>query len=174
MLYPLLIKFFTQPIGIRLDLSIPGNVAKLVSKTIEAYGKIDILVNNVGIAQFAKIQDKNFNQVYREQRIVNEEAPLELTRLCVPYIVKTNGTIIFIASILARNPVRRTFPFFQMELPLFIYRLFQVMSTGGYSMGKNSLVALALTLTHDLGPNVRVNVIRLVEFDLLFMTARFR
>lgn len=35
-------------------------------------------------------------------------------------------------------------------------------STGAYSMSKNALIAFANTIVHDLGPNVRVNVIRYV------------
>lgn len=94
-----------QPLGLQLDLTIPGNTAKLVNETIKAYKKIDVLVNIAGIFNSATIQDPNFNEVYRDVKSINEEAPVELTRLCAPYIVNTNGAIIFIASILARNPV---------------------------------------------------------------------
>lgn len=126
------------PLGLQLDLTIPGNIGILVNETIKAYKKIDVLVNVAGIGNFATITAPNFNDVYSSVQLINENAPVELTRLCVPYILNTNGTIAFIASILARNPV---------------------LSTGAYSMGKNAIVAFANTLTHDLGPNVRVNVI---------------
>lgn len=91
--------------GLQLDLTIPGNIERLVNETIKAYKTIDILVNVAGIGNFATITDPNFNQIYSDVRRINEEAQVELTRLSVPYIVNNNGTIIFIASILARNPV---------------------------------------------------------------------
>lgn len=127
-----------KPLGLQLDLTIPGNIGKLVNKTIKAYGTIDILVNSAGIGDFATIQDPNFNRVYTDVKTINQDAPTELTRLCAPYVTNTNGSVIFIGSILGRNPVT---------------------STGAYSMGKNAIIALAKTLAHDFGPNVRVNVI---------------
>ncbi|KAJ6638735.1 3-oxoacyl-[acyl-carrier-protein] reductase FabG [Pseudolycoriella hygida] len=127
-----------KPLGIALDLTIPGNVAILINETIKSYDKIDVLVNCAGIGLFANIQDPNFNDVYSQVRAINEEAHVEMTRLAAPYILNANGAIIFIASRLARNPTE---------------------STGAYSMAKNSLKAIAKTLAHDLGQNVRVNVI---------------
>lgn len=91
--------------GLALDFTIRGNIAKLVNETIREYKKIDILVNSAGIGNFATIKDPNFNDIYTDLRTINEEAPIELTRLAVPYLEQTNGSIIFIASILGRNPV---------------------------------------------------------------------
>ncbi|XP_037042369.1 3-oxoacyl-[acyl-carrier-protein] reductase FabG-like [Bradysia coprophila] len=133
-----------KPIGLQLDLTIPGNVAKLVNETIEAYGHIDILVNNAGIGSFATIQDPKFIDVYLESRAINEEAQIDLTSLVAPYIVERNGTIILMTSLFARNPVT---------------------SSSAYSMGKNALIAFAMTLTHDLGSNCRVNVISPTVID---------
>ncbi|KAG4070022.1 hypothetical protein HA402_013682 [Bradysia odoriphaga] len=126
------------PIGLQLDLTIPGNAAILVNETISAYGHIDFLVNNAGIGSFATIQDPNFKNVYLESRAINEEAQIDVTRLAAPYIVNRNGTIILMASLFARSPVSSSAP---------------------YSMGKNALIALAIALTRDLGSNCRVNVI---------------
>ncbi|KAG4069046.1 hypothetical protein HA402_008357 [Bradysia odoriphaga] len=128
-----------RPLALRLDLSNRGNCAKLVNATIATYGKIDILVNNAGIGRVAPILDPNFNEFYDEVKKINEQASVEVTRLAAPYIQSSNGSVIFIASILGWNPVS---------------------STGGYSMAKNSLIAIAKTLSHDLGPNVRVNIVR--------------
>ncbi|XP_037033519.1 uncharacterized oxidoreductase SERP2049-like [Bradysia coprophila] len=127
-----------RPLALRLDLSNRGNCAKLVNATIAAYGKIDVLVNNAGIGLVAPIQDPNFNEFYSQVRKINEEASVEVTRLAAPYIQSSSGSVIFIASILGWNPVS---------------------STGGYSMSKNAITAIAKTLSHDLGPNVRVNIV---------------
>lgn len=133
-----------RPLGIQLDLTIPGNVARLVNETVRAYGGIDILVNNAGIGSFATIQDPSFKDVYYASRAINEEVQIDVTRLAVPYISKNNGTIIFTSSLFARNPV---------------------ISSSAYSMGKNALIAFAMTLIHDLGSNCRVNVISPTVMD---------
>ncbi|KAJ6648385.1 3-oxoacyl-[acyl-carrier-protein] reductase FabG [Pseudolycoriella hygida] len=127
-----------KPLGIALDLTIPGNIGKLINETIKRYKKMDILVNNAGIGLFSAIQDPNFNKVYFQSRITNEEVPLEVTRQATPHLTKAKGSIVFISSISARHPMQ---------------------SGSAYSMQKNAVIALAMTLTHDLGPNVRVNVI---------------
>lgn len=127
-----------RPLGLRLDLTEQGNCAKLVNATVTAHSKIDILVNAAGIGLVAAIEDPNFNQFYNDVRKINEEATVEVTRLAAPYIKSSNGSVIFTASILGWNPV---------------------LSTGSYSMSKNAVIAIAQTLSHDLGPNVRVNVV---------------
>jgi len=127
-----------RPLALRLDLSDLGNCAKLVNQTISRYSKIDVLINAAGIGLVANILDPNFNQFYSQVRQINEEASVEVTRLAAPYIQRSNGSVIFTASILGWNPVS---------------------STGSYSMSKNALIAIGQTLSHDLGPNVRVNIV---------------
>ena len=129
----------SQPLGISLDLSDLGNVAKLVNKTITAFNRIDVLVNAAGINNMASIDNPNFNKISREMKIVNEEAPVELSRLCIPHVERSRGSIVFISSIMGWNPVK---------------------SFGGYSMTKASITAFAQALAQDVGPKVRVNVIR--------------
>ena len=87
------------------DLTLTENAKQLVSQTVEAYGKIDILVNCVGIGKGALVTDANFTKVYEEVTATNEGVALQLTRLAAPYLKQTNGTIILIASILADSPV---------------------------------------------------------------------
>jgi len=127
-----------KPLGLQLDFSFTGNIAKLVNATVSAFKKIDIVVHCAGMAQFATIEDPTFNDVYAETRVVNEEAGVELVRLTVPYVQQTNGSIILIASILGRNPIS---------------------ATSAYSMAKNALVALTKSVAFDVGPNVKINAI---------------
>ncbi|KAJ6648383.1 Tropinone reductase 2 [Pseudolycoriella hygida] len=119
-----------------------------VKNALDFSGKVVLISgSSSGIGLFAKIQDPNFNDVYSQVKAINEEAQLEVTRLAAPYLTKAKGSIIFIASILARNPAE---------------------STGAYSMTKNALVAFAKTLAHDLGPGVRINVISIAAVPKLW------
>lgn len=104
---------FLKPLGIVLDLSRPGNVGRLVNETIKCYKKIDIVVNSAGIGLFASIKDKSFNEIYEQTKLINEALAVELTYLSIPYLEKTRGSLVLIASILAANPVCANFFFFK-------------------------------------------------------------
>lgn len=97
--------FFRKPLALPLDLLIPGNMGMLVNKTIEEFGEINVLFNNAGVIDVATIQDPNFRSVYEATKAINQEVPVELTRLAAPYMKASNRTIVFTASIAARNPV---------------------------------------------------------------------
>jgi len=77
-----------KPLGIPLDLSVPGNVGKLINETIKYNKKIDILVNAAGIGLLGPITAPNFYEVYINTTLINESAQVELTYLAVPFLQK--------------------------------------------------------------------------------------
>lgn len=92
--------------GIRADLTIPGDAAKLINETIASFKKIDVLVNVAGILDFSRIDDPNYNKIFTKVRANNVDGPMELTRLAAPHIQNTKGSVIFIGSAAAQHPVR--------------------------------------------------------------------
>ena len=87
------------------DLTEDGGVSRLIHQTVHAYGQIDILVNVAGIFKPAKLVDANFSRVFEEVTAINEIALLQMCQEAIPYLLKTNGTIVNIASVLATYPV---------------------------------------------------------------------
>ena len=77
----------------------------LLDKTIETYGKLDILVNNAGIYGNASVRDQHFMQTFDKIMAVDLRPYVELSHLSVPYLDKTNGTIISISSVASMLPV---------------------------------------------------------------------
>ena len=130
--------------GIDIDLfkanvSKRAEVKKLVDFAIEKYNRIDVLINNVGIAQeklFTDITDEDFDKMMK----VNLYSAFYTTQETVKYMLRVHeGCIINISS---------------------IYAL-----TGGscevhYSMAKAGLDGMTKSLARELGPsNLRVNSI---------------
>jgi len=81
---------------------IDENVQKnLINKTVERFGKIDVLINNAGIKKKESLEDhrslENFDYIFN----VNLRAPVALTELAVPHLEKTKGNIINVSSITA-------------------------------------------------------------------------
>ena len=83
------------------DVSSPESVAGLVAKTIDAYGGVDILVNNAAI--FGKLVDKSFADIDSTEwdavMAVNVRGVFECVKAVFPFMKQNNyGKIINIAS----------------------------------------------------------------------------
>ncbi|CAG2108642.1 unnamed protein product, partial [Medioppia subpectinata] len=72
---------------------------RLIDTTIEAFGKLDILVNNVGAARPANVYDDQYLDSYRWNLQTNLDSVVYLTHFAVKYLEKTRGAIINISSV---------------------------------------------------------------------------
>jgi len=77
----------------------------LVQKTIDSYGKIDILVNNAAINPVYDSLENMSSEVYDKMLNVNLKSTFNLSNLCFPYLKKEkSGSIINIASVEGLKP----------------------------------------------------------------------
>ena len=58
----------------------------LVQKTIDSYGKIDILVNNAAINPVYDSLENMSSEVYDKMLNVNLKSVFDLSNLCFPYL----------------------------------------------------------------------------------------
>src|SRR5690606_15246077 len=72
----------------------------LVRSAIEHFGGLDIVVNNAGTYQFAKIEDTT-EEVYRRQFDLNVLGPLLVTGAAVPFL-GAGACVINISSFVTR------------------------------------------------------------------------
>lgn len=81
-------KYCGEAILIRGDLADPGFCKHCVSRTIEEYGKLDILINNAGM----QIQEKNLEDIKLENLMrtfqVNIISMFLITQAAMPYLKK--------------------------------------------------------------------------------------
>jgi len=84
--------------GYIMDVSNEEENKRLVDKTIERYGKIDILINNAGISMRALFQDLDMN-VFRKVMDINFYGTVYLTKYALPYILESKGSIVGVSSI---------------------------------------------------------------------------
>ncbi|RWS21393.1 short-chain dehydrogenease/reductase-like protein, partial [Leptotrombidium deliense] len=86
------------------NLFLPGEIsdesyrAELIQKTLQFYGKIDVLVNNAGVSQIANILSDEFVAAYNKVMDVNLRAPVMLSKLALPHLIESKGCIINISS----------------------------------------------------------------------------
>ncbi len=86
-----------EVLTIDADLADPATPRRLVEATLERFGRIDVLINNAGLGLPTLFADSIPEQLAR-QIAVNLTAPLMLTRLSLPSLIKTKGMIINIGS----------------------------------------------------------------------------
>jgi len=86
-------------IGIRLDLKCEKSLKRCVQQIIKTHHKIDMLINNAGIAYDCGVDCLKMTEI-KELFEVNFFGAFRLTQLVLPYMrQKRNGRILFISSI---------------------------------------------------------------------------
>jgi len=124
-------------------IDIPGDISdeeackNIVDVTISKFGKIDVLINNAGIAGAGTVEEAN-SAVFRKQVEVNLLGSYYMTRHALPHIKSSNGSVLFVSSLAG---------------------LFGLPGYSGYSASKMALTALAQSLKNELhGQNVHIGV----------------
>jgi 3-oxoacyl-[acyl-carrier protein] reductase len=90
-------------LSVAADLSTAAGAESVVNATLEKFGAIDVLVNNVGIAKGAGIVDTP-DEVWEEAFDHTLYPAIRMSRLVVPHMTKQgSGAIVMIASIWGRE-----------------------------------------------------------------------
>jgi 3-oxoacyl-[acyl-carrier protein] reductase len=83
----------------KLDVGNSDDVERVVADVAEAFGGIDVLVNNAGIAGFETLESDAYEGLWDRILNVNLTGEMRLIRACLPHISKSEaGRIINIAS----------------------------------------------------------------------------
>jgi NAD(P)-dependent dehydrogenase (short-subunit alcohol dehydrogenase family) len=126
--------------AVQADLSTPDGPARLIEDAVGAYGRLDLLVNNVGAAHprpggFLSITDEDWLATLT----LDLMATVRATRAALPHLLEARGTIVTVASVNAVLPD-----------PLVM----------DYSAAKAALASFCKSLSKEVGPRgVRVNTI---------------
>ncbi|KPK79904.1 MAG: short-chain dehydrogenase [Bacteroides sp. SM23_62_1] len=80
------------------DVTREEDCKNLIDKTIEKYGRIDILINNAGISMRALLADLHLD-VIRRVMDVNFWGTVYCTKYALPYLLENYGSVIGISSI---------------------------------------------------------------------------
>jgi len=126
-----------QAVAVAANVTNQTEVEALVNAAIDHFGHLDIVVNNAGIYQFARIEEST-EALYRKQFDINVLGPLLVTGAAAPHL-KKGGSIINISS--------------------FVTRVF-ITESAIYSGSKGAMDAITGVLSRELGPRgIRVNAI---------------
>ena len=127
-----------SPLVIVGDVNVEADRVNIINKTIEKFGKLNVLVNNAGLGKSAGIVATTMEQ-YDQVMDTNVRSVFHLTQLAIPHLVKTQGNIVNVSSV--AGP--RSFP-----------------NLLAYCMSKAALDQFTKCVALELAPdNVRVNSI---------------
>lgn len=88
-------------IAVPCDVAAPGDITRLVETTVEAFDRIDIVVNNAGISRVLPAIDDDIDD-FRHEVEVDLIAPFDLARQAARVMIERDisGTIVNIGSVL--------------------------------------------------------------------------
>jgi 3-oxoacyl-[acyl-carrier protein] reductase len=123
------------------DVSEDKDCRRMVEKTLDQWGRIDVLINNAGTTKFCAhdnldgLSKEDFLHIYS----VNLVGPYQMIRAVAPHMKRNGeGAIINMASIAGVKAVG---------------------SSVAYSASKAALINLTVAMARVLGPEIRVNAV---------------
>ncbi|MFF7944158.1 oxidoreductase [Nocardia gamkensis] len=129
--------------AVPVDLSTSEGATRLIGAALDELGGIDILINNVGAVNAARLELGGFLDVedeqWRELFDLNLFSAIWVTRAALPSLLERRGAVVTISSINKHLPAA---------------------GPVGYSEAKAALTALTKRLSEEFGPRgVRVNTV---------------
>jgi NAD(P)-dependent dehydrogenase (short-subunit alcohol dehydrogenase family) len=116
----------------------PGEAAGAVRRAVEAFGRLDVLVNNAGVFVAGTAAAASL-EAWDEALAVNLTGPFVLTREALPHLRRSAGAVVNVSSTLGMRPLPGAAP---------------------YCVSKAGLIMLTLSAAAEEAPNgVRVNCV---------------
>ena len=130
-------------IGVSGDVSLTSDRQEIVRVIVEAWGGVDVLVNNAGVSLVSSVfsEDEVFANSWDQTLAINVSAHAHMIRTCLPHLLKApnGGRVVNIASTEA------------------------IVATGGlsaYTASKHAVIGLTKSFAVELGRhNVTVNAV---------------
>lgn len=126
-----------KAVAVQANVANPKDIGKLFSETKKVFGKLDILINNAGIYEFAPIEEITAEH-YHKTFDLNVLGVLLVIKESLNYF-GSSGSIVNISSIVSK---------------------YSIANAAVYSASKAAVDALTKSLGQELGPrNIRVNCV---------------
>lgn len=126
-----------RAVAVGTDITDDAQVANLVQRSMEAFGKVDVLINNAfRVPSMKPFANTTFEHM-RDAIELTVFGALRLTQAFAPALAEANGSVVNVNSMVIRHSQAKY---------------------GAYKMAKSALLAMSQTLATELGEQgIRVN-----------------
>ncbi|MDD5695220.1 MAG: SDR family oxidoreductase [Bacteroidales bacterium] len=87
-----------RAIAVPTDVSSEEDCRSLVQQTVDAFGRVDVLINNAGISMRALFEDTELTVLHKLMD-VNFWGTVYCTKYALPYLLQTRGSVVGVISI---------------------------------------------------------------------------
>jgi len=94
-----------EVLGVHADITCQEDVDRLFDRTIERFGRLDVLVNNAGRSMRGRLPDTTPEQ-FRDLMELNLIAMVRCTRAALPHLLERRGHVVNIGSLAAKSAAR--------------------------------------------------------------------
>ncbi len=94
-----------QAVTVEIDLSVAGNPGKLVGMAVSRFGRLDILVNNLGVTPIREGFLSTTDEDWFKTLSINFMSNVRATRAALPHLIASKGVVVNLASTLAKSPL---------------------------------------------------------------------
>lgn len=138
------------------DVRSDADVREMVDRTVERFGRLDVLVNNAGVTRWVPLSDMEAltDEVWDATFDVNVKGAFRCARAAAPHLAAAGGMIVNVSSISG------------VIAP-------STLSSLAYGTAKAGLIYLTRGLAVALGPKVRVNAVAPAFTDTQWMREHF-
>lgn len=127
-----------EAIAVQGDVSLWQDAHNLANKTVEKFGRIDLLVLNAGIWEGAPIEEMS-EETWNRVLNTNLKAAWAMTKACVPHMKKQpNGAIVLVSSTAGQRGEA---------------------NYSNYAASKGGQISFTKALASELCPKIRVNCV---------------
>ena len=125
-------------IAVQADVGTMAGCEQIIHEAVDKFGRIDVLVNAAGIVVDGSVETANIDDWDRSMD-VNVKSVFLLSRLAMPYLRKTRGSIVNVASVVAIKGVK---------------------NRAIYSATKGAMIALSQSMAAEyVGEGIRINCV---------------
>ncbi len=125
-------------IAVKCDVRNFENVKSFVQTIVDVFGRIDVVINNAGIADYSLLMDMDFKG-WRNVMSTNLDSVFYVCNQCLPHMLENGGAIVNISS---------------------VWGIYGASCEVAYSASKAGVIGLTKALAQEMGgSNIRVNCI---------------
>jgi short-subunit dehydrogenase len=94
-----------EAVAIPADVAEEPQCAALIARTVEAFGRIDTLINNAGISMWALFEEVTDLSIFEKILKINFLGSVYCTSYALPHLKKTRGRLVAVSSLTGKTGV---------------------------------------------------------------------